>query len=45
VYSVGQVRDLAWTRPCNAIFRLSLASRRSHGSRAQRVFWRLAAVI
>ena len=28
-HSVGQVRDLAWTRPCHAIFRLSLVSRRS----------------
>jgi len=30
VYSAGQVRDLAWTRPFNAIFHLSLESRRSH---------------
>jgi hypothetical protein len=37
VYSAGQVRDLAWTRPYEAFSRLSRASRRSHGSLPQHV--------
>ncbi len=37
VYSTGQVRDLAWTRPCEPFSRLSLASRRSQGSLPQHV--------
>jgi len=30
VHSAGEVRDLAWTRPCNAVSRLTPGSRRSH---------------
>jgi hypothetical protein len=37
VYSAGQVRDLAWTRPYEAFSRLPRASRRSHGSLPQHV--------
>jgi hypothetical protein len=37
VYSTGQVRDLAWTRPSEAFSRLSLAPRRSQGSLPQHV--------
>ena len=32
VHSAGQVRDLAWTRPCRAFSRLSRATRRSQSS-------------
>ena len=31
-HSIGQVRDLAWTRPSEAVSRLSHATRRSQGS-------------
>jgi hypothetical protein len=37
VHSAGQVRDLAWTRPCNAVSRLSRATRRSPRSLPQHV--------
>jgi hypothetical protein len=37
VYSTGQVRDLPWTRPFNAVSRLSRESRRSQGSLQQHV--------
>jgi hypothetical protein len=37
VYSTGQVRDLAWTRPFDAVSRLSHETRRSNGSPDQQV--------
>jgi len=37
VYSAGQVRDLAWTRPSHAVSRLSPATRRSPRSLPQHV--------
>jgi hypothetical protein len=37
VYSAGQVRDLAWTRPFDAVSRLSRETRRSDGSPEQQV--------
>jgi len=38
VYSVGQLRELAWTRPCDAMARLSRVSRRSHVRRPRRLW-------
>src|SRR6266496_4707449 len=37
VHSAGQVRDLAWTRPCDAVSRLTRATRRSPRSLTQHV--------
>ena len=42
VYSIGEVRDLAWTRPCDVVSRLPRESRCSHGPREQQVSSRLA---
>jgi hypothetical protein len=42
VYSAGQVRDLAWTRPFDAVSRLSHETRRSNGSPEQQVSGRLS---
>jgi hypothetical protein len=43
VYSTGQVLDLAWTRPFDAVSRLSRETRRSNGSPDQQVSGRSSA--
>jgi hypothetical protein len=43
VYSAGQVRDLAWTWPFDAVSRLALETRRSNRSLEQQVAGRFSA--